>query len=134
MFDESSSKDQKRILVVAISLMIAVSVVVLALTLWMLYQSNFEQRVQGLQAMVRGQVSLIDAVARFDRQHSGDVAGGSMGATLQQVVEGYSRLGGFGESGEFVLGLRRGDQIEFLSEFRFSEKGTRTIVPFTTNR
>jgi PAS domain S-box-containing protein len=134
MFDESSSKDQKRILVVAISLMIAVSVVVLALTLWMLYQSNFEQRVQGLQAMVRGQVSLIDAVARFDRQHSGDVAGGSMGATLQQVVEGYSRLGGFGESGEFVLGLRRGDQIEFLSEFRFSEKGARTIVPFTTDR
>ena len=134
MIAESSSKDQKRIQVVAISLMIAVSVIVLALTLWMLYQSNFEQRVQGLQAMVRGQVSLIDAVARFDRQHSDDVAGDSREVTLGQVIEGYSRLGGFGESGEFVLGLRRSDQIEFLSEFRFSEKGARTIVPFTTDR
>ncbi len=134
MFYESSSKDQKLILLMAISLMIAVSVIVLTLTLWMLYQSNFKQRVEGLQAMVRGQVSLIDAVARYDRQHSEDVAGGSWDATLQQVVEGYSRLGGFGKTGEFVLGLRRGDQIQFLSEFRFPEKGARKLVPITTAR
>jgi len=134
MINESSSRDQNRILWVAISLMIAVSTIVLALTLWMLYRSNFEQRVQGLQAMVRGQVSVIDAVARFDRQHSADVAGGSTAATLQQVVEGYSTLGGFGTTGEFVLGRQRGDRIEFLSEFRFPEKGTRKTVPLTTDR
>jgi flagellar basal body-associated protein FliL len=51
MLYESSSKDQKRILWVAIALMIAVSVIVLALTLWMLYRANFEQRVADLQAM-----------------------------------------------------------------------------------
>jgi sensor domain CHASE-containing protein len=84
MLYDSCSKDQKRILWVAISLMIAVSVIVLTLTLWMLYQSNFQQRVEELQAMVRGQVSLIDAVARFDQQHSGS---GSWDATLQQIVE-----------------------------------------------
>ena len=134
MLYESSSKDQKRILLVAISLMIAVSVMVLALTLWMLYQSNFQQRVEGLQAMVRGQVSLIDAVARFDQQHSDDVASGSWDATLQQVVDGYSELGGFGKTGEFVLGQRRGDQIQFLSEFRFPEKGARKLVLLTTDR
>ena len=134
MLYESSSKDQKRILLVAISLMIAVSVMVLALTLWMLYQSNFQQRVEGLQAMVRGQVSLIDAVARFDQQHSDDVASGSWDATLQQVVDGYSELGGFGKTGEFVLGQRRGDQIQFLSEFRFPEKGARKLVLLTTAR
>jgi len=131
MLYESSSKDQKRILLVAISLMIAVSVIVLTLTLWMLYQSNFQQRVEGLQAMVRGQVSLIDAVARFDQQHSGS---GSWDATLKQIVDGYSRLGGFGKTGEFVLGHRRDDQIEFLSEFRFDKKDARKIIPFTTDR
>jgi len=68
MLYESSSKDQKRILWVAISLMIAVSVIVLALTLWMLYQSNLKQRVQELQAMVQGLVALIEAVAKFDPQ------------------------------------------------------------------
>ncbi len=63
MFYESSSNDQKRILFVAIALMIAVSVIVLGLTLWMLYRSNFEQRVEELQAMVRAQVSLIDTAS-----------------------------------------------------------------------
>jgi len=135
MLYESSSKDQNRILWVAISLMIAVSVIVLSLTLWMLYQSNFEQRVEGLRAMVREQVSLIESVARFDQQHvTEDFAGGSRAATLKQIVEGYSSLGGFGQTGEFVLGLRSGEQIEFLSEFRFAEKGARKIVPLTTDR
>jgi low temperature requirement protein LtrA len=120
MLYESSSKDQKRILLMAISLMIAVSIIVLGLTLWMLYRSNFEQRVEELQAMVRGQVALIESVARFDRKFSQNEVAGSAGATtLQQVTEAYASLGGFGASGEFVLGLRRGDEIEFLSEFRF---------------
>jgi hypothetical protein len=119
MLYKTSSKDQKRILLVAISLMIAVSIIVLAFTLWMLYRSNFEQRVQGLQAMVRGQVSLVEAVAKFDRQHSQNVvAGGAEAATVLQVTEAYSQMGGFGETGEFTLGVRRGDEIEFISEFR----------------
>jgi PAS domain S-box-containing protein len=85
--------------------------------------------------MVRGQVALIESVARFDQQFSqNEVAGGAGTATLQQVTEAYSSLGGFGATGEFVLGLRRGDEIEFLSEFRFPEKGARKIVPLTTDR
>jgi hypothetical protein len=94
MLYESSSKDQKRILLMAISLMIAVSIIVLGLTLWMLYRSNFEQRVEGLQAMIRGQVALIESVARFDRQLSqNEVAGGAGAATFLQVTEAYSSLG-----------------------------------------
>ncbi len=44
MHDEPSSHDQKRILWLLVSPMIAVSVIVLTLTLWMLYPSNLEQR------------------------------------------------------------------------------------------
>lgn len=135
MLYDSSKKDQKRILLMAIALMIAVSVIVLGLTLWMLYRSNFEQRVESLRAMVREQVALIESVARFDQQHSQDALdGGARAATVQQITEAYSHLGGFGASGEFVVGLRRGDKIEFLSEFRFPEKGARKIVPLTTER
>jgi PAS domain S-box-containing protein len=130
----SGSRDQKRILLVAISLMIAVSVLVLSLTLWMLYRANFQQRVHDLRAMVVAQVTLVHAVARFDKEHSdGTVEGGSEAATLGQVVDGLSELGGFGDSGEFVLGRRHGDQIEFLSEFRFPGKSTRRVVPFNTD-
>ena len=44
MHDEPSSHDQKRILLLIVSPMIAVSVIVLTLTLWMVYPSNLEQR------------------------------------------------------------------------------------------
>jgi PAS domain S-box-containing protein len=135
MLYESSSKDQRRILYMAVSLMIAVSIIVLGLTLWMLYRSNFEQQVEALQAMVRGQVDLIESVTRFDQQHSQeDVAGGAGAATLLQVTDAYSHLKGFGATGEFVLGLRHDDEVEFLSEFRFPKKGARKIVPITTAR
>lgn len=135
MTEASGSRDQNRILWMAISLMIAVSIVVLTITLLVLYRANFEQRVGDLQAMVVAELSFIDAVARFDREHSGDaVSGGSEAATLGQIVDGLSQLGGFGESGEFVLGRRRGDQIEFLSDFRFAEAATRKVVPFDTDR
>ena len=135
MLYESSSKDQKRILLMAVSLMMAVSIIVLGLTLWMLYRSNFQQRVEGLQAIVRGQVDLIEAVTRFDQQHSQkDVEGGAGAATLLQVTEAYSHIKGFGATGEFVLGLRRGHEVEFLSEFRFPKKSARKIVSITTDR
>jgi hypothetical protein len=88
MFEGSNSRDQKRILWVAISLMIAVSVIVLTLTLRKLYQSNFEQQVEGLRAMVREQVVLIKFVARFDQQYvTEDFSGGAEAATLEQIVE-----------------------------------------------
>ena len=135
MFEDSSRSDQRRILLLAIALMTAVSLVVLAFTLWMLYRANFDQRVNELTAMIEGQVSLINAVARFDKEFSDhSYADGSRAATLQQVTEAYTNLGGFGETGEFVLGIRNDDQIKFLSDFRFPEKDTRRVVPFTTDR
>jgi PAS domain S-box-containing protein len=135
MLYESSSNDQKRILWVAISLMIAVSVIVLALTLWMLYQSNLKQRGQELQAMVQGQVALVESVAKFDLVYSKDaVAGGAEAATLLQVTEAYSQMGHFGATGEFTLGVRRGDKIEFISKFRFPGKDARKIIPFSIDQ
>jgi PAS domain S-box-containing protein len=114
-------------------LLIVVSVIVLSVTLWMLYRTNFEQRVADLQAMVKAQVSLIDAVARFDRKFSGnDVSGGSTAATKGQVIDGFSQIGGFGDTGEFVLGQRHGDQILFMSEFRFKETDPSRVVQLTT--
>ena len=134
MLYESSSKDQKRILLVAVSLMVAVSIIVLTLTLWMLYQSNFKQRVEELQAMVRAQVSVIGAVAGVDQQHGAEASNDAKTATLSQIIDSYSTSGGFGKTGEYVLAYLRGDQIEFLSDFRFAETGATKIVPLTADR
>lgn len=132
---KSSGKDQRRILWMAMASMVVVALVVLALTLWTLYRANFEQRVQDLRAMVREQVTLINAVARFDQQSVGlRFSGGSAEATISQITAGYAELGGFGETGEFVLGRLREDKIEFLSDFRFPEDGVRKVVPYETER
>ncbi len=131
----SFSKDQNRVLGMAISLMIAVSVIVLGITLGILYRANFDQRVQDLRAMIAGQVSLIEAVARFDQRNVGlQFQGGSSEATLGQVLDGFAELGGFSETGEFVVGRRKGDHIEFLTQFRFPADGVRKVIPFGTER
>ncbi len=135
MLEDSSSKDQKRILWVAISLMIAVSVIVLTLTLWMLYQSNFEQRVEGLRAMVREQVNLLETMENYDRELiKKDLDGSARAEVLQQLVKSFAKLGGFGDTGEFTLGQWREDQIEFVSVFRFAQSGATKIVPRNTDR
>ena len=134
MLYESSSKDQQRILLVAVSLMIAVSIIVLTLTLWMLYRSNFEQRVEELRAMVRGQAGLIGAVAGVDQLHGSELSGDAKTTILSKIIEGYSASGGFGDTGEYVLGRLHGDQIEFLSDFRFAGTDSTKVIPLTTDR
>ena len=126
MLYQSSSKDQKRILLMALSL-IAVSVIVQVLTLWMLYRSNFEQEVESLNALVGGQVALIGSMAASTTNQN-EIVEEAVPATLLQITQAYSQLGGFGATGEFVIGRRRGDQIDFLSEFRFPGKGAAKTV------
>jgi hypothetical protein len=75
MLNRTGSKNQNCILLVAIPLMIMVSLIVLATTLWSPCRANFEQR-----------VAIVDVVARFDRKRIGDETGESAAATPQQVV------------------------------------------------
>ena len=123
--------DQKRILIVSIIMMTAVALIVLSVTIWMLYKTNFQEHVDNLQAMVAGQARLIESVARFDAKNSEDAnIQGAWGATIGQVIDAYSRLGGFGGTGEFVVAQRVGEKIKFLMDFRFTETGTSEYIPF----
>ena len=124
-----------RILFVSIAMMAAVALVVLALVIGLLYRNDLETKQLELQAMVTGQARLIEAVARFDAKNSQDShSGGTHDATISQAVDAYSRLGGFGDTGEFVLGKREEDKIIFLMDFRFPGEGVRRVVPLTTDR
>ncbi len=120
MAAESDVSSQGRILLFSVVLMTAVSVAVAALMISVLYDRNFEQRVDDLRAMAEAQASLIGAVARFDAQNSQqDHPDGAWAATISQIVDGHAKLGGFGKTGEFVLGRSQGPDIEFLSDTRF---------------
>ena len=127
---ETRTNDQVRVLALSIAMMIVVSVIVGVLTGWLLYRSEFDDQLEHLQAMVQGQARLLEAVARFDAEHSQqDHPQGAWAATISQAVDAYSRLGGFGDTGELVMGIRQGEQILFLMDFRFPESGVGRIVP-----
>ncbi len=120
MAAETGVSSQGRILLFSVVLMTVVSLAVAAMMISILYDRNFEQRVDDLRAMAEAQASLIGAVARFDAEHSTqDHPDGAWAATISQIVDGHAELGGFGKTGEFVLGRRQGPDFEFLSESRF---------------
>jgi PAS domain S-box-containing protein len=123
----SKISDQKRLLIVSIIMMAAVALIVFSVTIWMLYKTNFQEHVENLQGMVAGQARLIEAVARFDAEHSKDAdIEGAWGATVGQVVDAYGQLGGFGRTGEFVVGQRVDEKIRFL----FTGSETSEFIPF----
>jgi len=129
------SGDQMRILFLSIAMMAAVSLIVLVLVIGLLYRNDLQTKQRVLQAMVAGQARMIEAVARFDAENSEDShLEGAAGATISQAVDAYSRLGGFGDTGEFVLGRREGDKISFLMDFRFPAEDVKRLVPLTTER
>jgi diguanylate cyclase (GGDEF)-like protein/PAS domain S-box-containing protein len=98
-----------------VTLMVLVSLLVVTTATLLLYRAGVERERIHLQELVRGQVSLLDAVTRFDAIHSQqDHPQGAEAATLSQIGDAYSRQGGFGKSGEMLIGRRTGAQIEFL--------------------
>lgn len=80
-----------------------------------LYVTTFEkQRIQ-LVEMARSQGRMFEAVGKFDAIVSGGGGGlVSRTATLSQIKEAHVRYTGFGESGEFVLAEKVGEEIVFL--------------------
>lgn len=116
----ASLNDRQKVPLIAIASMLIVSLVVIVLMGWMLYRHNFTEHVHNLQTMVAGQARLIGAVARYDATHiADDHSEGAWGATLEQIHYAYSGASGFGDSGEFLVGRRIADAIEYLTAFRF---------------
>jgi diguanylate cyclase (GGDEF)-like protein/PAS domain S-box-containing protein len=103
------------ILVVVILTMTTVTVI-------QLYRLSFEQQRQRLVVAARSQAQLIEAVARFDRQHYTGAEGLSEAATLSQIREAHENFRGFGETGEFTLAKLENQTIHFLLQQRYQPK------------
>jgi len=123
--------DRKRVLLLSVLIMTCVALVVGAIALFGLYRAAFEQQRERLVETVRSRARLIEAIARFDAVYSAtDVPGGPEAATLSQVVRAHEQFRGFGETGEFTLARREGDQIIFLLRHRHSDLDNPRPVPF----
>jgi PAS domain S-box-containing protein len=107
-------KTHRRIIVLII-IMAVVALVVAGITLGLLYRTTLEQAKENLEALAQSQARLLEAVARFDQEHSQvDIPGGAHAASLTQIQDALEQYQGIGETGEYVLGMIEGDQIKFL--------------------
>lgn len=115
---------QQRILLLTLILAI-ITVILTGSTLFLIQDTMFEERRQSLVELAHSQARLIEAVGRFDALHSqGDVKGGAIEATIGQAIAAHDKLEGFGETGEFVIGRRNGNRIEFLLNQRNASRGS----------
>ncbi|MEJ1298401.1 MAG: PAS domain S-box protein [Candidatus Sedimenticola sp. (ex Thyasira tokunagai)] len=104
--------------VVLVSLVIATTI---------LYSVSFDQERHRLIETAHSRARLIEAIARFDMAHSGAHA---FEDTLGQLIEAHSNFKGFGETGEFTLAKREGDQIVFLLSHRHHDLTNPNPIPF----
>jgi len=113
--------ERKRLFLLVL-IMTTVSMVVVGITIYVLYGTSFEQQRERLVETAQSQARLIEAIARFDatneRNDPGFYPDGATVATLSQIIDAHSHYKGFGETGEFTLARRAGDDIFFLLRHR----------------
>jgi len=125
----------RRRLLILILIMTIVTLVITGITIFILYNVSFEQSRDRLVEIVKNQARLIEAIARFDATYSEqDYPGGSVEATLSQIIDAHEHYEGFGETGEFTLARHEGNNITFLLSHRHAEGKRPSPVPIDTDR
>jgi len=105
---------ERRRLFLLILIMTSVSLVVGGIAIGVLYRAAIRETRHRLVEIAKSQARLIEAIARFDEQFSTDYPQGPEAATLRQIVDAHQKHEGFGQTGEFTLAKRDGDDIVFL--------------------
>jgi signal transduction histidine kinase len=122
--------ERRRILLFSIGILAAASLSTAVIAVYVLYDAGFSVHRARLKEVVQSRARIIEAIARFDAQFSGeDVPGGSTAATLSQITAAHEEFEGFGETGEFTLARREGDQIVWLLGHRHEDVDTPEPIP-----
>jgi len=122
---------RKRIFLL-ILIMVVIVLGVEAIALKMLYKTAFKEQTEDLRDIVVSQARLIEAVARFDSRYSKTYPAGANEATLSQVIDAHKNYKGFGQTGEFTLAKRQGDDIVFILNQRHSNLQKPKPIPFNS--
>ncbi len=128
--DTSKLNGDKRRFILLVSVMAVVVFFSVTIAMVSLYTTSLDQQRERLVATARSQARLIEAVARFDREHATSFSEGAPAATLSQIADAHENFRGFGKTGEFTLARREGDEIHFLLSHRHSEISQRQPIPF----
>ena len=89
-----------------------------ALSLLLSYRTAVEQERERPLEAARSEARLIEVMYSHEQQlaaEPGAMPGDPAAATLNQLSAAHARFAGFGETGEYTLGLLENQQIVFLS-------------------
>ena len=118
-------KDTQKQRWVLILIMTGVGLVMTLVSIFILYQTAYEEERSRLVEVAQSQARLMEAVARFDMKYSHNYPEGTEAATLSQFIEAHKKFEGFGKTGEFLLARKKDNQIVFL----LSHKHTDLMIP-----
>ena len=105
--------ESRRILWLIVIMMAAVTVST-AVAIAVLYRTAFEQERSHLIQNADDQAHLMDAVARFDRQHTHLGYATSAAATLSQIHNAFDHYPSDGQIAEIAVAQRQGEDIVYL--------------------
>ena len=120
---------RKRILTL-ITIMSCLVIAAVSIAVGFLYRTALSEERARLKEAAKSQARLIESVARFDAIYSKDYPQGPRQATLDQIQDAHARYQGFGETGEFTLSAREGDNIVFLLSHRHLDLNNPQPVPW----
>lgn len=118
-------KDTQKQRWILILIMTGVGLVMTLASIFILYQTAYEEEKSRLVEVAHSQARLMEAVARFDMKYSHNYPEGTEAATLSQFIDAHKRFEGFGKSGEFLLARKKDNQIVFI----LSHKHTNLMIP-----
>lgn len=114
--------------------MIAVSALVIAAAIYILYDAAFETQKARLIETAKGRARMIEAVAFHNHNLAVDMGfSPAIGEkyTINQIIAAHRAFGGFGETGEFTLARRSNDEIDFIPRHRDALLEKPPSIPFS---
>ncbi len=115
------------------AIMTGLVLVATVMSLLVLFRTAFEGQRARLVETVQSEARLIEAMLRHEKHYAGSLPAGhddTFQSTLNQLVDAHSQFAGFGQTGEFVLGKRQGDDIVFLLRHRHTNLDQPGSVPW----
>lgn len=137
IFKKGNGKNTNAIWVVTlIAIFITATSIVTLSTLWILYETSFDEQRHRLIDNVKSRARLIEAVARYNEndseQHTHDITDAHT-RTLSQIIDAHNNFHGFGETGEFTLARKHKNNIEFVIRQRHSYTDKPQSVPLKSD-
>ncbi len=119
---ESGNKNSIIWILTLILILITATTLVAGTTLYVLYETSFNEQRQRLIDSVKSRARFIESVARYDLKEYSEKRKGvtAYERTVSQIVDAHDKFRGFGKTGEFTMARLHNKEIVFILSQRHS--------------